>query len=136
MTVAAREVSDAPTAFKAMLCEITDVHSRFDFVRVRVEAEVAWMEVSFADLVSLRVVDERDLMEFWPTCSSPNGSIFEIPQGGLLDQERARQGSNLEFYGPELREYLVTGISQCVSVLTTSTPHIKSGPRWSMTSST
>jgi hypothetical protein len=35
----------------------------------------------FPEIVGFRVLDERDLMEFWPECSSPHGKLFEILAG-------------------------------------------------------
>ena len=34
--------------------------------------------VEFEDVQGFRVLDERDLMEYWPVCSTPNGWLFEI----------------------------------------------------------
>jgi hypothetical protein len=129
MKVSARSVVDTPAAFRGGLWEVTDVHSRFDTVQVRVEARDNWIiQVTFDGVLNLRVVDERDLMEYWPTCSSPNGWLFEIFEGGLLDQERARQGSLIGALNGEVTEYLITGACQCVSVLTTGEPKVIVGP--------
>lgn len=61
-----------------------------------------------------RVLDEGDLLEFWPHCS---GSwLHEITAGGWLDQERLRTG----FLSGDraLKEYLVAGADTCLNVLT------------------
>ncbi|MEM4987524.1 hypothetical protein V8G57_09015 [Collimonas sp. H4R21] len=78
--------------------------------------------VTFENALGFRVVDERDLMEYWPVCSTPTGWLFNIRGGGWLDQERARSGSlMLEMY-PDVKEYLVTGINECVSVFSVEGP--------------
>ena len=46
--------------------------------------------VEFDQVVGFRVLDERDLMEYWPTCSIPNGWLFEIIAGGWLQHEAKR----------------------------------------------
>ncbi|BEP45619.1 hypothetical protein GmRootV15_62080 [Variovorax sp. V15] len=78
--------------------------------------------VSFAGVVAHRVMDERDLAEYWPACSLPSGWVFFIQSGGWLSQEMVRPGSCIgSFYG-EVREYLVAGLTDCVSVLCTGEP--------------
>lgn len=79
---------------------------------------------SFTETTGFRVLDERDLMEYWPVCSTPNGWLFDIKEGGWLDQERTRTGSNMLFTCPDVTEYLVTGINECVSVFSAVPPEL------------
>lgn len=81
--------------------------------------------VDFSEVIGFRVLDERDLMEFWPACSAPNGGLFEIYQGGWLAQELARPGSLIGPMNMKALEYLVTGVDDCVSVLTQSPPLVR-----------
>ena len=71
-----------------------------------------------------RVLDERDLAEFWPTCSTPNGWLFEVQSGGWLEQEFERPGSMIAHLNRGLREFFVAGMNSCVSVLTVNAPEV------------
>lgn len=81
--------------------------------------------LEFSDVVGFRVLDERDLMEFWPACSTSNGGLFEIHEGGWLSQERIRPGSCIGPMNPSVKEYLVTGPDDCVSVLSPNPPQVR-----------
>ena len=80
--------------------------------------------VWFAAVEGFRVLDERDLMEYRPTCSTQNGWLFEIQEGGWLTQEVVRPGSLIGFSNRGLHEYLVTGTDDCVTVLSVVPPDI------------
>jgi hypothetical protein len=82
------------------------------------------ISVRFDNVVAYRVMDERDLGEYWPACSSPNGWVFSIQSGGWLSQESVRPGNCIEFYA-DVQEYLVAGFTDCVSVLCTSEPRVE-----------
>jgi len=71
-----------------------------------------------------RVLDERDLAEFWPTCSTPNGWLFEVQSGGWLEQEFERPGSMIAHLNRGLREFFVAGMNSCVSVLSVNAPEV------------
>ena len=82
------------------------------------------VSVTFLDAVGFRVLDEGDLLEFWPACSVPYGSgLFEIDDGGWLAQERARQGF-VSATRANIREFLVTGPDDCISVFALNPPEI------------
>lgn len=81
--------------------------------------------VEFEDTIGYRVLDERDLLEYWPECSTPNGWLFEIISGGWLSQEALRRGSLITDTTPEAKEYLVTGANDCVSVICFSEPTVR-----------
>jgi hypothetical protein len=82
----------------------------------------------FQETAGFRVLDEGDLLDFWPTCSSPNGWIFRIFDGGWFDQERQRAGF-IRGDISEIHEYLVTGINECVSVFAWAPPELRLRPR-------
>ena len=89
-------------------------------VRVRAHPEnVAW-EIQFDGVVGYRVLDERDLLQFWPTCRG--WTLFEIHEGGWMP-EATMTADHLKFgfYG-KVREYFVAGEDICVNVLATSPP--------------
>lgn len=81
------------------------------------------VRVSFLEVAGFRVLDEGDLLEFWPSCSSPNGWIFQIIEGGWFDQEKERTGF-IRRDVKEIKEYLITGTNDCVSVFAWSSPNI------------
>jgi hypothetical protein len=85
----------------------------------------ASIRVRFDDVVAYRVMDERDLGEYWPACSLPNGWVYSIRSGGWLSQESVRSGSCIGLFYPGVHEYLVAGFTDCVSVLCTSEPRIE-----------
>ncbi|QEL54862.1 hypothetical protein [Chromobacterium paludis] len=80
--------------------------------------------IHFDGAIGLRVLDEGDLLEFWPVCSSQNGRIFRILSGGWKDQEFQREGFLCRETNPNLPEYFVAGQNHCVSVLSDSPPDI------------
>ncbi|GER13890.1 hypothetical protein [Variovorax boronicumulans] len=85
----------------------------------------ASLRVRFDDVVAYRVMDERDLGEYWPACSLPNGWVFSIQSGGWLSQESARPGSCVGLFYGDVHEYLVAGFTDCVSVLCTGEPQVE-----------
>jgi hypothetical protein len=81
------------------------------------------LDVTFQSPNGYRVLDEGDLLEFWPSCSSTNGWLFEIINGGWLTQERKRSG----FFSSnesDLEEYFIIGCNYCVSVLAWEKPDV------------
>lgn len=77
--------------------------------------------VSFPQSYGFRVLNELDLTEFWSQCSLAQGWFFEVISGGWKDLEMTRE----HFYSgrPEwVREYLLVGSNECVSVLTKEEP--------------
>jgi hypothetical protein len=80
--------------------------------------------VTFEAALGFRVVDERDLMEYWPVCSTPAGWLFRILSGGWLDQERTREGSLMLDAYPDVKEHLISVINECVSVFSTEMPKL------------
>jgi hypothetical protein len=78
---------------------------------------------SFADVEAHRIMGEGRLLAYWPECSTPNGSIFEIHSGGWLDELRRDIDAPL-WADKNLREFLVPGIDDCASVIGFSAPEI------------
>ena len=102
--------------YEACVLEVT-VHSTAD------ESDCI---VRFEDLVGFRLLDERELCEYWPVCSIPSGRLFEVTAGGWLSREVQRTPIRLFF--PNAREYLVAGINECVSVIATCAPSVHLKP--------
>ncbi len=79
--------------------------------------------VTFEEVAGFRVLDEGDLLEFWPECSFDRGWLFRILDGGWFSQESERSG----FLARDTKivtEYLVTGVNECVNVLSWSEPKV------------
>lgn len=97
----------------------------YDLERLVVTILPGWL-VAFPDAVGFRVLDEGDLLEFWPVCSARTGSgVFEVHDGGWLTQERSRQGFISGTTRQSLREFLVTGPDDCVGVLAFNAPAVE-----------
>lgn len=86
------------------------------------ESEVS-ISVAFRNVEAHRVMDEGRLSAYWPECSTPNVTIFEIHSGGWLDELR-RGGCGPLWESKTLREFLVPGINECASVIGFSVPEI------------
>ena len=80
--------------------------------------------VRFQGAQGHRVLDEGDLLEFWPECSTPNGSIFKITSGGWFEQESQRPGFLKRDTQPGMPEYFITGENACVSVISHNPPEL------------
>ena len=94
-------------------------------IHVRAAKKAPTAIVEFETILGFRVLNERDLTEYWPACSTPNGWFFEVQSGGWLSQERERDGSCIAAMNPEAKEYLVTGDDDCVSVLSRGAPVVR-----------
>src|SRR4051794_28410456 len=83
----------------------------------------AFARVVFEDPVGFRVLDERDLCEFWNTYSEPNGWLYEVQEGGWLELESQRELFNSPSFIPGLREYMLVD-DKCLNVLCVNPPKI------------
>lgn len=88
-------------------------------------------QVVFANVIGLRVLDERDLPEFWwsnlENTAAANSLVYRVSMGGWRRQQLSGM-LEAGVYG-EVNEYLVGGQSRCVNVLSTSPPvAMRSGP--------
>jgi hypothetical protein len=90
---------------------------RYDFESLTIDIQgegVLFGHVVFDEPLGFRVLDERDLNEFWDTYHEGTGWLYEVKEGGWKDLENARGGFVSSIYYPELREYLVVD-NTCVS---------------------
>jgi hypothetical protein len=96
-----------------------------DTLSIEIQAEgFAFARVLFRRPAGFRVLDERDLSEFWNTYSEPNGWLYEVEVGGWLALESQRQMVNSPDFFPGLREYLLVD-NKCISVLAVQAPEIQ-----------
>ena len=107
--------------------EIVAIEGRLGHLRIEVHELQGSrrVEVSFSTVEGFRVLEERDLGDFWPTCSSPNGWLYEITEGGWLSQELERPGSITARTIAGLREFFIAGVDDCVNILSLTNPEIK-----------
>ena len=91
-------------------------------LRVRVEVEPDGTEIHFPDATGFRLLDERDLLEFWPL-PDPKGMgwVFQVFGGGWLELESTRPGF-LSNDAAGMEEYLVVTGSDCLSVFSFGPP--------------
>jgi hypothetical protein len=80
-------------------------------------------KVTFTQTYGFRVLDELDLTEFWSQCSLRDGWFFEVTANGWKTLELSRP-TFLSGRQSWVREYLVVGRDECVSVLTKEEPTV------------
>jgi hypothetical protein len=83
----------------------------------------AFARVTFHAPIGFRVLDERDLCQFWNTYSRPNGWLWQVHSGGWMDLEKLGPSFSSPDLIPELREYLLVD-DRCISVLCVAPPEI------------
>ena len=103
--------------------EIVNLEFDIDTLTIVVLSDGYKLDVTFDSPSGFRVLDEGDLLEFWPTCSLPNGWLFEIKSQGWLEQESKRSGF-LSAQNSEIKEYFVVGTNYCVNILGWEDPEI------------
>jgi hypothetical protein len=82
--------------------------------------------IEFDGPLGFRVLDESDLLAFWSPDDRPDGCVWEIGAGGWLDLERTRPDFGAGRPDSGLREFIVGGINECISVISTSIPTARS----------
>jgi hypothetical protein len=83
----------------------------------------AFAQVLFRSPTAFRVLDERDLCEFWPDYSEVNGWLYEVERGGWLELETHRSLFNSPDMLSGLKEWLIVD-DMCISVLSVQSPEI------------
>ncbi|MFI5445353.1 hypothetical protein [Polaromonas sp. UC242_47] len=106
-------------------CEVVSISYAAGGLTIRVEAAMAYTDVVFPSVWGFRVLDELDLTEFWSQCSMKTGWLFEVTDGGwkALELQRAHFVSGRMY--EDLREFLVIGVDDCVSVLSKDEPQLQ-----------
>lgn len=92
---------------------------------LRLGVPLAVCQVVFREVIGFRVLDERDLLEFWNTYSQPHGWLWRVVLGGWLALERSRPQFDVAQFYSAAEEYLVVG-DTCVSIITEHPPKITS----------
>ena len=96
--------------------EIINVDFDGELLAVTVLIDGDKLDITFDAPAGFRVLDEGDLLEYWPDCSTTNGWLYEIAGQGWLDQELQR-GGFLSGHNPEIQEYIIAGVNYCIRVL-------------------
>ena len=99
---------------------------RFDEPDLIIELQgdyFSYLRLIFRDVVAFRVIDEREITEFWNTYSAPNGWLWEVTEGGYFSLERQRDSFNV--LGLPLREHFVVS-NYSVNVLSCGSPEFVS----------
>ena len=104
--------------------EIIHVEYDIDTLVISVNIGNKIKKINFKNPDGFRVLDEGDLLEFWPKCSTANGWLFEIASGGWLDQESQRGGFLLPDK-KDVKEYFITGINYCINVFAWEHPRVE-----------
>lgn len=87
------------------------------------------IEISFAGVVGVKILDERDFSEFWRSNIEPHeeidGALVSQVLSGGWSQHSEVLCSHVStgFYG-EVLEYFVSGHYECINVLCTEPPRI------------
>ena len=120
VTASALEV-DVPVPKDSEIGRITYEYGEVAIAVVAGEKNVAL--VQFKGVRGVRILDEGDLLEFWPNCSRAYGWLFQISAGGWLELECSQPRFIRENYST-VREYLVTGDNECVSIFSNQAPTV------------
>lgn len=107
--------------------EIIGIEYDLEILKIFINSSGGNATVEIIEPLGFRVLDEGDLGEFWPVFSSPSGWIFEVKSGGWKDLESTR-GGFLSSHHAALKEYLVTGEDDCISVIGFNKPQVKYDP--------
>ena len=91
---------------------------------VEVETDASPIVIRAKKPIGYRVLDEGDLIEFWPTCSLANGWLHKILVGGWMELESTREGF-LSSDQKELGEWLIVTENTCVSIICHQRPTVQ-----------
>lgn len=103
--------------------QIADVHMSAQELCVQVSSQAWDVNLKFEAFYGFRVLDELDLTEFWTQCTLMDGWLFEVRSGGWKDLELQRPAF-LSGQNEWVKEYLIVGLNECVSVLAKELPSI------------
>lgn len=79
--------------------------------------------IRFENPIGFKCLDERDMMDYWDKKILTDNWILEILEGGWLDMEKSRSLISDTIF--DLREFLIEGVDDCISVLAREEPLIE-----------
>jgi hypothetical protein len=100
---------------------------RFDGEKLVIDIQgegFQFARVVFIRPVGFRVLEERELCEYWEKYHEGNGWLYEVEEGGWLELEATRPYFNAPSYFPGLREFLLVD-DTCISVFCTTPPQVQ-----------
>ena len=104
------------------------IHITYDLWSLRITLQFKGYDnpvyIEFRDIVGFRVLDEGDLIEFWNPGIRTEGWLWTVEAGGWFELEKCRPGFVSGTFHNCLHEFLVLGVDDCVSVMTSSEPRL------------
>lgn len=95
------------------------------FDRTRGDEE-RFLDILFSVPRGFRFLDEGDLLPYWGAVPTGSGSsIFEVTQGGWMEQEHSHGMLNVTGAVGDFREWLVVSSNGCLSVVSKVVPLIR-----------
>ena len=80
--------------------------------------------VTCENVEGFRVLDEGQLLEFWEG-SAIRYWLFQVNTSGWLASENNRETAPLIVEGGDLKEYMLAGTNECVSILAYTQPYVQ-----------
>ncbi|GAA68377.1 MULTISPECIES: hypothetical protein [Pseudoalteromonas] len=108
--------------------EVINLNFDVELLEITISIDGDKIDIIFEDPAGFRVLDEGDLLEFWPDCSLQAGWLHEINSDGWFDLEKNRNGFLLAD-NAKVTEYLVVGVNYCVSILAWEKPKVQQSTR-------
>jgi hypothetical protein len=90
-------------------------------VKISSKSDKQSITATFSEICGFRMLDEGDLLDFWPTCAQSNGWLFRVIDGGWFDQESQRRGF-LRGGVEGITEFFLPGQNDCLSVFAFEMP--------------
>lgn len=118
--IAATPISDS---IRLDLQDIAHVEFQGADLRVALMTANHELHVLFRMPVGFRLLDEGDLLEFWPQCSLDRGWLYEVKSGGWRDLESSRPGFLTQHHSA-VSEFLLVTQNSCLSVLSAESPNV------------
>lgn len=116
------EIIEGPLDTKPEITRVDyDLHNLVVHIEPTYDAEP--IVVTFDSSLGFRVLDEGNLLEFWDHFNLKDGWLFQISSGGWYDLESKRNGFVSQHHS-DVREYLIIGVNECVSVLSVEPPKV------------
>jgi hypothetical protein len=105
---------------------ITDIFYNSGQLVIKIKSKTGGecITVTFSEICGFRMLNEGDLLEFWPTCAQANGWLFRVIDGGWFEQESQRRGF-LRGDVNGITEFLLPGQDDCVSVFAWDLPEVR-----------
>ncbi|EPM7951061.1 hypothetical protein ACTQ8R_004563 [Vibrio parahaemolyticus] len=118
-------ISGIEERVKAQTPDVLSVNYDLSVLRIKLifpSDEIVY--VACENVEGFRVLDEGQLLEFWGGAATRYW-LFEVNANGWLASENRRETAPLIVEGGELKEYMVAGANECVSILAYTQPYVQ-----------